>query len=93
MPSRSTAKPGTHRPTAAKERPERCRIHIVPVKSGVAEGRTRQRGDTVRTECWTLFTSREEFDACAADDPLRFKDPLQFGRIKTEADDVFERRR
>lgn len=78
-------------PCTARERPERCGVRLIQVRSGVAEVRTRQRGPSIRSECWTLFHSREQFDECAADDPLRFADPLLFGQLKAEADHVFRK--
>jgi hypothetical protein len=93
MPLRSIAAGARppQQPAHARERPERCQVRLVKVRSGVAAGRTRRSGQTVRSEWWTVFQTREQFAACAADDPLRFADPLLFGQFKSEAEDVFQR--
>ena len=91
MPHRSTAV-SLHSPQAndsAPDRPDGCQIILVKVRSGVAAGSTRRGGGIVLAEWWTLFETREQFDACAADDPLRFTDPLLYGQIKAEFDHVF----
>jgi hypothetical protein len=78
------------RPTApARDLSHRCQVRLVKVRSGVAAGRTTRH--PTHTEWWTLFRTRDQFDACAADDPTRFRDPLLFTQIKAQLDDLFDR--
>jgi len=80
----------TTRPTAhPRDQSHRCQVRLVKVRSGVAAGRTTRH--PTHTEWWTLFRSREQFETCAADDALRFRDPLLFTQIKAQLDDVFDR--
>lgn len=93
MSSRSTAAPARPQSHAlAEERSQQCRIRLINARSGVAECRMRTRGKSSRTERWTVFETHEQFDACAADDPLRFADPLMFGRLNAEAEAAFQHR-
>jgi hypothetical protein len=93
MPSRSTADPARPQcPASGHERPEQCRVLLVTVRSGVAECRARARGKTQHTERWAVFETHEQFGSCAEDDPLRFADPLQFRRIKGDAESAFAHR-
>lgn len=94
MSSRSTAAPARPQsPVLAQERREQYKVRLINARAGVAECRTRTRGKTARTEQWTVFETPEQFDGCAADDPLRFADPLMFGRINAEAEAAFQHRR
>lgn len=78
------------RPTAhPRERPHRGQIRLVKVRSGVAAGHTTRH--PTDAEWWTLFRTRDQFDACTADDPMRFRDPLLFTQIKAQLDDLFDR--
>jgi hypothetical protein len=80
----------TTRPTAhPRDRSHRHQVRLVKVRSGVAAGRTTRH--PTHTEWWTLFTTRDQFDACVADDPMRFRDPLLFTQIKAQLDDLFDR--
>ncbi|CAM5779358.1 hypothetical protein RFUL19S_00302 [Rhizobacter fulvus] len=36
-----------------------------------------------------MFMTKEQFDACCVDDPLRFTEPLLFAQFKTEFEHVF----
>lgn len=67
------------------------RIRLVRVPSGVAAGRNQRVKGNAHDECWTLYSTREQFDACAMVDPLRFTDPLLFAQIKREFDDAIDR--
>lgn len=71
----------------------RRRLTLVRVQSGVAAG-SRTRGErNVVAEWWALFETREQFQECCADDPVRFTDPLRFAQLKTEFEHVFEQHR
>jgi hypothetical protein len=61
-------------------------VQFAPVKAGVAACRLlRGRGNAV-SQGWYLFTSADQFQACAANDELRFSDPLQLSRLRGEFD-------
>jgi hypothetical protein len=81
--------PTTRQAAHPRDRPDRCQVRLVKVRTGVATGRTTRH--PTHSEWWTLFRSRDQFDACAADDPMRFRDPLLFTQIKAQLDDVFDR--
>lgn len=91
MSERSPATPPrtTRQSAHPRDRRDGCQVRLIKVRSGVVAGRTTRQ--PTHTEWWTLFRSREQFDACAADDPLRFRDPLLFKQIKAQLDDVFDR--
>jgi hypothetical protein len=78
--------------TIVIDRGDPWQVSLVRVRSGVAAGNTKRGSGNVRTEWWAIFMTREQFEACCADDPLRFGDPLMFGQIRTEFDHVFDRR-
>lgn len=59
-------------------------VQFAPVKAGVAACRLlRGRGNAV-SQGWYLFTSADQFQACAAHDELRFSDPLQLSKLRVE---------
>lgn len=66
-------------------------VHLLSIPSGVAAGRTRAGRGNSRTEWWTLFGTREQFDACLDTDPLRFAAPLLHAQLKREFDHVIQR--
>lgn len=68
---------------------ESWKISVVQVPSGVAEGRSRSLTGNATMELWTLFVSRERFEACALSDPMRFSDPLRFAQLRREFEHVF----
>lgn len=70
-----------------------CKVRLARLHSGVAAGVTRRSGSGASTESWTAFTSREQFDACWDEDPLKFDEPLRFAQLKTEFDHVLDGRR
>ena len=68
----------------------RVRISLAKVSSGIAEGRTLGGPGNTRTQWWSLFDSREMFDACVAHDQLRFANPIVFMQLKTEFTHVID---
>lgn len=88
--SRRDAFAGFVRRRQADDAPDRARVTLVKVPSGVAAGAELKGPGNSHMESWALFISRDQFDAYCADDPLRFSDPLQFARIQTEIDHVFD---
>ena len=78
------------KPADARDSNDHWQVSLVTVPSGVAAGRTRRVHGNAHTESWALFATREQFDACAETDPLRFADPGLFAKIKREFDHVFD---
>jgi hypothetical protein len=88
--------PDPERCTQIVARDGRLRIGLVRLGSGVAEGRTLAGRGNARTQWWTVFPTRQTFEACAAHDPLRFSNPIAFLQLQTEfshvVDDAVARR-
>jgi hypothetical protein len=91
MSYRATARNGSvsHQRTAARDLDDPWRTSLVRVGAGVAAGSAKRGNGNARSESWTMFMTREQFDACCAEDPLRFTDPLLFAQFKTEFEHVF----
>jgi hypothetical protein len=89
-PTDATNPPSQERPDGPAHRAA-WRIKLVRVPSGVAAGSNLRLRGNATTECWTLFSSREEFHACSSSDPLRFSDPLLFDQLRREIDHAFDR--
>ncbi len=68
-------------------------LRVVSVPSGVATGRTRHLRGNAHLEWWTLFSSHEQYDACAEQDPLRFAEPIRFAWLNREVNNVFDQLR
>ena len=81
--------PGARPCATVEPSAESWNISLVQVPSGVAEGRRQSLKGNAYTESWTLFLSRERFEACAVSDPIRFSDPLRFAQLRREFDHVF----
>ena len=65
-------------------------LRLVAVQSGVAASRTRRVHGNAHAQSWTLFVTREQFDAFLTSDPLRFEDPVRFARLREEFAHVFD---
>ena len=79
-------------PTEIRSRDHRWRVCIAAVSSGVVAGRM-WRGDcNAHTDAWSLFQTREQFEACMAHDPLRFADPLMYLQANKEFEHAFDQR-
>lgn len=77
--------------TEIRAHDDRWRVCIARVGAGLVTGRMRRGSGNVHTDGWSLFRTREQFDACAARDPLRFADPLMFLQVTKEFGHAFDR--
>jgi hypothetical protein len=75
----------------ASVRGERWQTQLVRVRSGVAAGSSEQCSPSLRAESWALFRSRDQIDACCAEDPRRFSDPLPHSQLQSAFVRVLER--
>ncbi len=91
MSYRATARKGSvsRQRTAARDPGAPVRTSLVRVDAGVVAGSARRGNGNARSESWTMFMTKEQFDACFVDDPLRFTEPLLFAQFKTEFEHVF----
>lgn len=80
----------THERVQTRKSLSPTRVNLVSVSSGVAAGRTRQVQGNAHAESWSLFATREQFDACLTTDPLRFEAPVLFTQLRREFDHVFD---
>ncbi|MDP1533370.1 MAG: hypothetical protein Q8N44_04035 [Rubrivivax sp.] len=80
-----------HTRTEIRARDDHWRVCIASVGTGLVTGRMRSGSGNAHTDGWSLFRTREQFDACAARDPLRFSDPLMFLQVTKEFDHAFDR--
>lgn len=95
MPTRRTLVPFLLTPATRKEiraHDGRWHLCVARVDSGVVTGRMRLGDGNAHTDVWTLFQTREQYDACAASDPLRFADPLMLVQEKQEFQHAFDQR-
>ena len=66
------------------------RLRLVAMPSAVAASRTRRVHGNAHAQSWTLFATREQFDAFLATDPLRFEDPVRFAQLRKEFAHAFD---
>lgn len=79
--------------TEVRARDDRWRLCVASVGGGVVTGRRRRGNGNAHSDAWSLFQTREQYDACAASDPLRFEDPLMFARMNQEIHHAFDQQR
>jgi hypothetical protein len=77
--------------TEIRARDDRWRVSVARIRTGVVAGRMRRGSGNAHTCAWSLFRTREQYDACAARDSLRFVDPLMFVQVRKEFHDAFDR--
>ena len=77
--------------TEVRDRSGLWQVSFARLRAGVVTG-TLQRGvGNVCTQSWRLFTTRDQFRACAEHEQLRFVDPLMHTQVMAEFDHVFDR--
>ena len=95
MPTRRPLVPFLLTPAIRNEirtRDDRWRLSITGVDTGVVTGRMRLGGGNAHTDVWSLFHNREQYEAFAANDPLRFAEPLMLVQAKKEFHHAFDQR-
>ena len=77
--------------TEVRDRSGQWRMSFARLHAGVVTG-TLQRGvGNACTQSWRLFTTRDQFRACAEHEQLLFVDPLKHTQVMDEFDHVFDR--
>ena len=67
--------------TEVRDRSGRWRVSFARLRASVVTGTLQRGAGNACTQSWRLFTTRDQFRACAEHEQMRFFDPLMHTQV------------